>query len=96
MREMIAACSRAGGRLDLVQHAVIAVAHPQPVRERLDVDVGGMGLDRAGDQLVDQPDHRRLAGQILEPLGILLGRLGVGDDLVEQRRRRRRPRPDSA
>ena len=72
-------------RLDLVQHAVIAVAHPQPVGERLEMDVGGMGFDRARDHLVDQADHRRLAGEVLEPLGILLGGLGVGDDLVQHR-----------
>ena len=66
-------------RLDFVQHAVIAVADPQPILERLDMDVGGMGLDGAGDQLVDEADHRRLARQVLQPLGILFGRLGVGD-----------------
>ena len=65
----------------LVQHAIIAVANPQPVLEWLDMDVGGLGLHGAGQKLVDQPDHRGLAGQILQPLGIfqqwLGGRVGL-------------------
>ena len=44
------------------------------VLERLDVDVGGLGLDGAANDLVHQPDHRRLAGEVLQPLGILLRR----------------------
>ncbi len=65
----------AGGAIDLVQHAVVAVAHAQPVLEGLEMDVGRLGLHRAGDDLVDQADHRRLAGQILQALGVLLQRL---------------------
>ena len=72
---MIAGARRVGGAFGLVQHAVIAVAHTQPVLERLDMDVGGLRLDRAGDDLVDQPDDRRLARQILEPLRIILEHL---------------------
>ena len=45
-------------RFRLVQHAVVAVADAQPILERFDVDVGGLGFHRAGDQQVDQPDHR--------------------------------------
>ncbi len=86
MRDMIAACESRRRRLGLVQHAIIAIAHAQPVLERLDMDVGRLGLDRAGDDLVDQPDDRRFAGEILEPLGILLMRLAaafeIADDLV--------------
>ena len=67
-----------------MQHAVIAVAHPQAVGERLKVDVGGVGFDRARDHLVDEANDRRLAGEVLEAFGVLLGRLGIGDDLVEQ------------
>ena len=81
MREMIAAARCAGRRVGFVQHAVVAVADAQPVLERLDMDVGGLGLHRSGDQLVDQADHRRLAGQVLQPFGVLLQRragLGVG------------------
>ena len=66
-------------RLRLVQHAVIAVADAQAVLERLDMDVGGLGLHRPGDQQVDQPDHRRLARQVLQPIGVVFqGGLGVG------------------
>ena len=78
MREVMAAARRGGWALRLVQHAVVAVAHAQRVLERLDVDVRGLGLHRAGDDLVDQPDHRRLAGQVLQPLGILLQRIAPG------------------
>ena len=62
----------------LVQHAVVAVAHAQPVLERLDMDVGRLRLDRAGDDLVHQAYHRRLAREVLQPLGVLLKRFSVG------------------
>ena len=75
MREMIAARQPRRRALRLVQHAVIAVADAQPVLERLDMDVGRLRLDRAGDDAVDQADHRRLAGEVLQPLGIVLERL---------------------
>ena len=83
MREMMAAASRAGGVSTSCSTPSIAVAHAQPVLERLDVDVRGAGLDRAGDQLVDQPDDRRLARQVLQPLGIVFRWLGIGGQLVE-------------
>ena len=70
-------------RLDLVQHAVIAIAYPQPVRKRLEMNVRGVRLDRPRDQLIDEPDDRRLTGEVLEPLRILFRRLGVGDHVVE-------------
>ena len=57
-------------RLDLAQHAVDAVAHAQPRFGGFEMDVGGAHLDRAGDQAVDQPDDRRLAGEILQPIEI--------------------------
>ena len=60
--------------LRLVQHAVIAVAHAQAILEGLDMDIGGAGLDGAGDELVDEADHRRLAGEVFQPLGVLLER----------------------
>ena len=83
MRDMTAACSRAGGRLDLVQHAVIAIAYPQPVRKRLEMDVRGVRFDRPRDQLIDEPDDRRLTRKVFQPLRIFFGRLGVSDHLVE-------------
>ncbi len=72
-------------RLDLVQHPVVAIAHPQPVGKRLQMHVRGMGFDGASDHLVDEPDHRRLAGEIFEAFGILLGRLVIGHNLVQHR-----------
>ena len=65
-------------RLDLVQHAVVPVAHPQPIGEGLEMDIRGVGLDRPRDQLVDEADDRRLARQVLQPLGIFFRRLGIG------------------
>ena len=67
-----------------MQDPVITVAHPQPVGERLQMHIGGMGLHRPRDQLVDEPDHRRLARQILEALGILLSRLVIRYHVVKQ------------
>ena len=58
--------------LDLVEHAIEAVAHAQTVFEGLDVDVARLRLDRAPDQLVDEADDRRVAGDIPETLGIVL------------------------
>ena len=49
MREITAAVDVGRRRLDFVQHAVDAVAHVQPVLERLDVDVRRALLDRALD-----------------------------------------------
>ncbi len=62
-----------GRRLGLVQHAIITVADPQPVLERLDVDIGSTRFDGAGDQLINQSDHRGLAREVPEALGIRLG-----------------------
>jgi hypothetical protein len=71
--------------LDLVQHAVIAVADPQPVGKRFEMNIGSVRFHGARDQLIDQPDDRRLAREILEPLGIFLDRLSVGRDFIEDR-----------
>jgi hypothetical protein len=66
-----------------VQHTVVAVAQPKPGLERLDVNVAGLGLDGAGDDLVDQPDDRGVAGQVAQPLGVFLDRGGGAlDDLL--------------
>src|SRR6266576_1913757 len=62
--------------------AVIAVADAQPILERLNMNVRRAGLDCAGDQLIDETDNRRLARQVLQPLGVLLARFGIADDLV--------------
>ncbi len=59
-----------GRRLDLGQHAVDAIAHAQPRFGGFEMDVRGAHLHRARDQAVDQPDHRRLAGEILQPFEI--------------------------
>jgi hypothetical protein len=70
---------RGGGahrrRVDLLEDAVDAVAHLELVGEGLDVHVRGPRLDRALHDLVDQPDHRRLAGQVAQVLDVLLEKL---------------------
>src|SRR5262249_54181979 len=65
-------------RLDVVQHAVDAVADLELVLERLDVDVGGTLLDGPVDDEVDHADDRRLAGQIAQVIDVLLV---VGEEL---------------
>ncbi len=60
-----------------MQDAVIAVAHPHPILERLDMHVRGLGFDGAGNQLIDQADDRGFAGEVLEPRDVLFGRLGT-------------------
>ena len=66
---------RALGLQHLAQHAVDAEADHQAVLERLDVDVGGVFLDRLGEHGVDQPDDRRvvLAFEQVGRLGQVLG-----------------------
>ena len=60
---------RAPALQHLVQHAVDAEAHHQPVLERLDVDVRGVFLDRLREHRVDQPDDRRVV-LALEQVGL--------------------------
>ena len=57
-----------------MQNAIIAIAHPQPVLERLDVNVGGVRLYRPRYDLVDQSNHRRFAGEVLQSFGVFLER----------------------
>ena len=47
-----------GGAVAFDQHAVDAVADPDAILERLDVDVGGPQLHRFGDHQLHQPDDR--------------------------------------
>ena len=60
MRDTTSGATRALGLQHLAQHAVDAEAHHQAVLERLDVDVGGVLLDRLGEHRVDQADDRRI------------------------------------
>ena len=45
-------------RADLAQHAVDAVADAQEAAFGFEVDVGGVALDRVGEDRVDQAHHR--------------------------------------
>jgi hypothetical protein len=54
-----------------MQHAVDAIAHLQMILERLDVHVRRALLDRALQDQVDQPDHRRFGRQIAQMLDVV-------------------------
>ena len=84
---------RALGLQHFAQHAVDAEAHHQAVLERLDVDVGGVLLDRLRQQRIDQADDRRVvvALEQVGRLGQLLGECGeVGVVLEPAHRLHRR------
>src|SRR5439155_12590073 len=69
-------------RVALDQDTVDAVAHPDAVGERLDVDVAGPQADGLGDDQVDQLDHRGVGvlggGQVLGLLRLREVDLRVG------------------
>ena len=78
-------------RLDVVQHAVDAIADGEAVLERLDMDVGRAHLERVGDDEAHEPDHRRFGGEVLQLLDVGIegelvdARLDVADDLALRR-----------
>ena len=57
-----------------MQHAIDAVAHAQLAIHRFDMDIGGAGFHRLGNDLVDQTDQWRFAGNVLEAFGVILNR----------------------
>jgi len=67
----------------LVQHPVITVAHPEAGFEGVDMDIGGPRFHGLRDQLIDQPDQRCLARQILEPFRIVLSARCGQPDIVQ-------------
>ena len=69
----------------LAQHAVHAEADHQAVLERLDVNVGGILLDRLGEHRVDQANDRRvvLAVEQVRLLGQLLSEVREIGGVVE-------------
>ena len=80
------------GGLD--EHAVDAEAHAQLGAAGLEVDVRGALLDGLGDDLVDEPDDRRVVGGLAQvddlagALVLLLAEEVRGDDVVELRQAR--------
>src|SRR5439155_12038869 len=66
------------GHVGLDQHAVDAVAKTQLVLERLDVNVGGAGFNRLGEDLVHETDDRGVLGGIGQVQVLVLARV---DDL---------------
>ena len=75
---------------DLVQHAVDAVAHPQVVLGRLEVDVRGAVLDRLGDQQVDVLDDRGVLDDLLDLGEVVVLVVGVDGRWSGRRGRCRR------
>ncbi len=63
----------------LVEHAVDAVAHPEELLVRLDMDIGRLLLDGVGENKVDQLDDRGVLGGALQRADIDL--LFLPDDL---------------
>jgi hypothetical protein len=78
--------SRRAGRwrFGFVKHAVDAIAHFQLAFERLDVDVRGALLDGPLQDQVDQPNHRRFRGQVLQVFDVF-GRAVVVVEGFDQR-----------
>src|SRR5260370_26820663 len=60
-----------GRRFLIVEQPVDAIADAQTVLERFDVDVRGLGGQRAIDEQIDQTDHRGLEGRVAEVIDIL-------------------------
>ena len=72
-----------------MQHAVDPVADREPVFERLDVDVRRARFERIRDDERDEPDHRRLGGEVLQVLDVgvereLVALLDIADDLSDR------------
>ena len=66
-----------GGVGIILQHAIHPVAQVQAILEGLDVDIRGAHIHRPVNQLVYQPDHRRLAGKVLQVLDEFIVRLAA-------------------
>ena len=88
IREITAAEKRRGGDSTSCSTPSIRYRTDEPVLEGLDVDVGRAGFERVGDDERDQPDHRRLGGEVLQLLDVgvereLVALLDVADDLAD-------------
>ena len=64
--------NRNGIILQNMQHTVEAEPRAQTIVARLQMDVGGLHLGGARDQIMHQPDDRRFAGEILQAADIFL------------------------
>ena len=67
----------ARGPVGVAEHAVDAVADPQVLLGRLEVDVGGLVGDRLGDQQVHEPHHRGVLGDLGESVEVVVDLLDV-------------------
>jgi hypothetical protein len=75
---------RARRRFHFMQHAVVAIANPELIFGRVDMDIGGMSFDCMRDQLIDEANDWGLARHVLEPFGVILAsRPGRGTEFVE-------------
>ena len=73
-------------RLDVAQNAVDAVPNTQFRLQRFDMNVGCPGFDGTVDQQVDEPNHRCLAGEILQPVNIgvvIESAVGLAGNLID-------------
>ena len=73
MRDTMAAADDRGAKFVLVENPVDPQAHAQLALGRLDMDIGGAGIDRFGDQPFDKAHDRRFAGAFLQAHHIGLG-----------------------
>ena len=71
MRLATAACIWCGGRSFSDQSAVDAIANPQHILARLDMNIAGAFLHGIIDAVVDQLDDRRVARGLLQVGDIL-------------------------
>jgi hypothetical protein len=62
----------------LLKETVDTVADRDRVAPGLDMHVGGATLDRTRDDLIDQPNDRRLVGNVAQPLDIVFGAVAGG------------------
>ena len=76
-----------GDRHHVAQQTVDAVADPDRLALRLDVDVAGAGADGVAEERVEQSDRRRLVGVVVVVVAVV-----VLDATAAARRRRRRRR----
>ena len=88
MRQQLDARSDGGSQVGrrrirvILQHAIDAVAQVQAILEGLDMDIRGGHVHRPMNNLVDQADDRRLAGQVFQMLDELV--VALPGELVRQ------------
>ena len=80
----------------LLQHAVDAVAQPQPLFQRLDVNIGRALIEGRAHDLVDETDHGRFGILVVEHVDFLLHVEGRVVDIASFQNRFKRLRAGPA